>query len=188
MLTIFNTFVDKNSGGANPMTSTPAFDLVIRNAEAVTASDTFHCDIGVRDGRIVQLGLALADGAREIDAAGRTVTPGGVDAHCHLDQPMPAPMRMADGFESGTRSAACGGTTTVIPFAAQAKGQSLATAVTDYHARADGKASVDYAFHLIVSDPSTHVLERELPKLIADGYTSFKVYMTYEDLKLSDRQ
>ena len=166
----------------------PDFDLVIRNADLATAADRSRCDIGVRGGRVVALADRLGGAKREIDAAGRLVTPGGIDAHCHLDQPMPPPMRMADGFESGTRSAACGGTTTVIPFAAQAKGQSLAAAVADYHARADGKASVDYAFHLIVSDPSSEVLERELPKLIADGYTSFKVYMTYDDLKLSDRQ
>ena len=101
------------------------FDLVVRNARVVTASDTFDCDIGIADGRIVQLGAKLGAGAREIDAAGRTVTPGGVDAHCHLDQPMPPPLRNADGFDTGTRSAACGGTTTVIPFAAQQKGQSL---------------------------------------------------------------
>ncbi|KLN58153.1 dihydropyrimidinase [Variovorax paradoxus] len=170
------------------MSSHSAFDLVIRNAQAVTASDTFHCDIGVREGRIVQLGLALAGGAREIDAAGRAVTPGGVDAHCHLDQPMPAPMRMADGFASGTRSAACGGTTTVIPFAAQARGQSLRAAVDDYHRRAEGQAHVDYAFHLIVSDPTPTVLREELPALIREGYSSFKIYMTYDDLKLDDGQ
>ena len=166
----------------------PEFDLVIRNAQAVTASDVFHCDIGVRLGRIVQLGLGLAPGLREIDAAGRTVTPGGVDAHCHLDQPMEAPIRMADGFESGTRSAACGGTTTVISFAAQAKGQSLRAAVRDYHARAEGKAYVDYAFHMIVSDPTEQVLKEELPELIREGYTSFKIYMTYDDMKLNDGQ
>jgi dihydropyrimidinase len=170
------------------MSSHSAFDLVIRNAQAVTASDTFQCDIGVREGRIVQLGLALAGGVREIDAAGRTVTPGGVDAHCHLDQPMPAPMRMADGFASGTRSAACGGTTTVIPFAAQQKGQSLREAVDDYHRRAEGQAHVDYAFHLIVSDPTPTVLNEELPALIREGYSSFKIYMTYDDLKLDDGQ
>ena len=101
---------------------------------------------------------------------------------------MPAPMRMADDFESGTRSAACGGTTTVIPFAAQAKGASLAAAVADYHRRAEGKACIDYAFHLIVSDPTPCVLGEELPRLIRDGYTSFKIYMTYDDLRLSDRQ
>ena len=166
----------------------PAFDLVVRNARVATASDTFECDIGIRGGRIAQLGLALEAGAREIDAANRVVTPGGVDAHCHLDQPMAPPLRMADGFESGTRSAACGGTTTVIPFAAQEKGQSLRAAVQDYHARAEGRAHVDYAFHMIVSDPTPKVLAEELPSLIAEGYTSFKVYMTYDDLKLDDGQ
>ena len=166
----------------------PDFDLVIRNAKAITASDTFTSDIGIRDGRIVQLGLGLGPGAREIDAAGRAVTPGGVDAHCHLDQPMPPPMRNADDFNTGTRSAACGGTTTVIPFAAQQKGQSLRAAVEDYRARAAGKAHVDYAFHLIVSDPTPEVLKVELPELIREGFTSFKIYMTYDDMKLDDGQ
>lgn len=165
-----------------------AFDLVIRNARAATASDTFDCDIGIHGGRITQLGLGLPPGRKEIDAKGRVVTPGGVDAHCHLDQPMEAPIRTADNFETGTRSAACGGTTTVIPFAAQRRGQSLRAAVEEYHARAEGRATVDYAFHLIVSDPTPDVLTRELPALIAEGYTSFKVYMTYDDLKLDDGQ
>ena len=165
-----------------------ALDLVIRNARVATASDTFACDIGIRGGRIALLGEGLPAGVREIDAAGRTVTPGGVDAHCHLDQPMEGPAKMADDFLTGTRSAACGGTTTVIPFAAQMKGHSLEAAVVDYHGRAEGKACIDYAFHLIVSDPTPEVLTRELPALIAQGYTSFKVYMTYDDLKLDDGQ
>ena len=169
------------------MNATP-FDLVIRHARVATASDCFESDIGIRDGKVATLGVALAAGAREIDAKRRVVTPGGVDAHCHLDQPMPAPMRMADDFDTGTRSAACGGTTTVIPFAAQEKGQSLRAAVTDYHRRAEGKAHIDYAFHLIVSDPTPTVLNDELPALIRAGYTSFKVYMTYDDLKLDDGQ
>ena len=76
-------------------------DLVIRNAQAVTASDIFHCDIGVRDGRVVQLGLGLGAGRREIDAAGRAVTPGGVDTHCHLDQPQAPPVVSADDFLTG---------------------------------------------------------------------------------------
>jgi dihydropyrimidinase len=163
-------------------------DLVVRNAHLVTESEDRRCDIGVAGGRIVALGESLPKGGREIDAGGRLVLPGGVDGHCHLDQPMPAPMKMADDFASGTRSAACGGTTTVIPFAAQAKGQSLEAAVADYHRRAEGKACIDYAFHLIVSDPSPRVLAEELPRLIRDGYTSFKIYMTYDDLKLSDRE
>jgi len=165
-----------------------AAELVVRNARAVTETGIRDCDIGVAGGRIVALEKDLPRAAREIDAGGRLVLPGGVDAHCHLDQPMPAPMRMADDFETGTRSAACGGTTTVIPFAAQAKGQSLAAAVADYHRRAEGKACIDYAFHLIVSDPTPQVLAGELPQLIRDGYTSFKIYMTYDDLRLSDRE
>ncbi|MCC2633499.1 MAG: hydA [Ramlibacter sp.] len=165
-----------------------ALDLVVRNARVATASDTFDCDIGIRNGRVALLGEGLPAGKREIDAAGRTVTPGGVDAHCHLDQPMEGPVKMADDFLTGTRSAACGGTTTVIPFAAQMKGQSLEAAVVDYHGRAEGKACIDYAFHLIVSDPTPQVLATELPRLISQGYTSFKVYMTYDDLKLDDGQ
>ena len=164
------------------------FDLVIRNARCATAADVFDADIGIRAGRIAALGTGLGPGHEEIDAAGRWVLPGGIDGHCHLDQPMSDGSKMADDFLTGTRSAACGGTTTVIPFACQFKGQSLRAAVDDYHRRADGKASVDYAFHLIISDPTPEVLERELPALIREGYTSFKIYMTYDDLKLADRQ
>jgi dihydropyrimidinase len=163
-------------------------DLVVRNARVATAADLFEADIGVAAGAVVALGRGLPKAKEEIDAAGRLVLPGGVDAHCHLDQPLPAPMKMADDFASGTRSAACGGTTTVIPFAAQQKGASLRDAVQDYHRRADGKACIDYAFHLIVTDPTPQVLREELPALIREGYTSFKLYMTYDDLKLSDRQ
>ncbi len=164
------------------------FDLVVRNAHVVTAADEFDCDIGVRDGVIAALGHDLPPGRQEIDAAGRYVMPGGIDGHCHLDQPMSDGTKMADDFYTGTLSAACGGTTTVLPFACQFKGQSLRAAVDDYHARAAGKAVIDYAFHMIVSDPTPDVLQRELPALIAEGYTSFKIYMTYDDLKLNDRQ
>ena len=139
---------------------TTVYDLVIRNADVVTASERFNCDIGVKDGIIVALGRDLDAGRREIDATGLLALPGGIDAHCHLDQPMPDGLKMADDFLSGTRAAVCGGTTTVIPFAAQAKAQSLKAAVADYHRRADGRAVTDYAFHLIVSDPTPQVLER----------------------------
>ncbi|WP_455278714.1 dihydropyrimidinase [Cupriavidus necator] len=165
-----------------------SLDLVIRRADVVTASDRFRCDIGVRGGQIVALGHALPQGAREIDADGLLALPGGVDGHCHLDQPLPDGLRMADDFFTGTRAAVCGGTTTVIPFAAQEKGASLKAAVADYHRRAEGRAVIDYAFHLIVADPTPAVLADELPALIRKGYSSFKVYMTYDDLKLSDRE
>lgn len=164
------------------------FDLTIRGGRVATAGSLVACDLGIRDGRIVAIADRLAPGARDIDATGRLVLPGGVDGHCHFDQPTGDGSRMADDFLSGTRSALFGGTTTIIPFAAQVRGESLRAAVDDYHARADGKAIVDYAFHLIVTDPTPDVLERELPALIAEGYTSFKIYMTYDDLKLSDRQ
>ncbi len=164
------------------------FDLVIRNGTVVTAADSVVCDIAIRDGRIVALGEDLPHGHKEIDATGQYVLPGGVDGHCHLDQPIGPGLRMADDFETGTRSAACGGTTTVIPFAAQVKGESLRGAVDDYHRRAAGRACVDYAFHMIVTDPSRPVIAEELPALVDEGYTSFKIYMTYDDLKLDDRQ
>ena len=165
-----------------------SFDMIIRNGTVVTAADQARCDIGIKDGRIVALAESLEDAKEEVDAADRLVLPGGIDAHVHLDQPMSDGSRMADDFTSGTHAAAAGGTTTVIPFACQFKGGTLREAIIDYHARAEGKALVDYAFHLIVTDPTEQVLGQELPALIADGYTSFKIYMTYDDLKLGDRE
>lgn len=164
------------------------FDTVIRGGTLATASDTFQADLAIRHGQIVAIGRDLPPGSREIDASGRLVLPGGVDGHCHFDQPTSDGSMMADDFHSGSRSAACGGTTTIIPFACQFKGQSLRSAVEDYHRRAAGKSYIDYAFHLIVSDPTQHVVGQELPALIHDGYTSFKIYMTYDDMKLNDRQ
>lgn len=164
------------------------FETVIRNAHVATASDTFRCDIGIAGGRIAALGARLAAGHREIDAGGRWVLPGGIDTHCHLDQPMADGVEFADDFRSGSISAAHGGTTTIVPFAAQQPGGSLRAAVEDYHRRAAGKPVIDYAFHLILADPSERVLGQELPALVRDGYTSFKIYMTYEGLKLNDRQ
>jgi dihydropyrimidinase len=167
----------------------PQLDLILRDAHVATAGDRFHADIGIRDGRIAMLAQRLdATAADEIQVDGRTVTPGGIDGHCHIDQPTDDGSVFADDFVSGTRSAACGGTTTLIPFALQRKGMRLRDAVTDYHARAEGKALVDYAFHLIVSDPDEQLLGQDLPALIRDGYTSFKIYMTYDDLRLDDRQ
>ncbi len=162
-------------------------DLVIKNGTIATAADVFSCDIGIVDGSIVALGHDL-EAAEVIDATDKIILPGGVDAHLHLDQPTGDGSVMADDFFTGTRSAACGGTTTVIPFACQQRGNTLRHAVNDYHERANGKAVVDYAFHLIVTDTTDQVLGQELPALIEEGYTSFKIYMTYDDLKLDDRQ
>jgi dihydropyrimidinase len=164
------------------------FDLVIRRGTVATAADTTACDIGIKDGVVAMLGKNLGLGAREIDASGRLVLPGGIDSHCHIEQRSSAGVVCADDFYSATVSAAFGGTTTVIPFAAQHRGQSLRQVVEEYHAAARPKAVIDYAFHLIISDPSEQVMGQELPALIRDGYTSFKVYMTYDLLALDDRQ
>jgi dihydropyrimidinase len=164
------------------------FETVIRGATVATAAEVFKAEVGIAGGKIAALGSALGSAKHEIDARGLYLLPGGVDAHCHLDQPTSDGTVCADDFRSGTIAAAFGGTTTVIPFALQMRGQSLRAAVEDYHRRASGKAVVDYAFHLIVTDPSEQVLGQELPALIRDGYTSFKIYMTYDDLKLGDRQ
>ncbi|WP_138471852.1 dihydropyrimidinase [Poseidonocella sp. HB161398] len=163
-------------------------DLAIRNARIVTASDRFDAQIGVKDGRITSIAEEVGPAAEEIDAAGLWVLPGGIDAHVHLDQPQGGGAVLADGFESGTRSAAAGGNTTILPFALQEKGQSLRAAVEAYHAKAEGKCHTDVSFHLIITDPTPQVLGQELPALIRDGYTSFKVFMTYDDLVLNDAE
>ena len=163
-----------------------ALDLVIRGGRVATASDTFLCDVGIRGGKIVALGEDLGPAADVIDASGKLVLPGGIDSHVHLAQPSGPNIVMADDFETGTRSAAFGGNTTVLPFCLQEKGHSLRQAVTAYHKKADGNCYVDVSFHLIISDPTEQVLGQDLPALVADGYTSFKVFMTYEGLALSD--
>jgi dihydropyrimidinase len=164
------------------------FDTIVRGGRVVTASDTVACDVGIRDGKIVALGDDLGAADAVIDARGRLVLPGGIDSHVHISQPSGPGIVMADDFESGTRAAAFGGNTLVMPFCMQQKGQSLRQAVKDYHALAEGRCHLDVSFHLIISDPTPQVLGQELPALVRDGYTSFKVFMTYQDLALSDIQ
>lgn len=169
------------------------FDVVVRGGTVATASDVVRADIGISAGRIVALAESLSGGDRTIDATGRLVLPGGIDAHCHLDQPMApglasAGAAMADGFGSGTASAAFGGTTTIMSFAVQHRGCSLRAAVEDYHRRAEGHAVIDYGFHLVIADPTPAVLGQELPALIRRGHASLKVYMTYDAMRLTDRE
>ena len=163
------------------------FDLVIRGGTVATADSTFCADIGIRDGRIAALGTGLA-AARSIDAAGRLVLPGGVDSHCHVEQLSSTGKMCADDFYSATVAAAFGGTTTIIPFAAQHRGDSITAVVDDYAKRAAEKAVIDYGFHLIITDPTDRALNQELPAMVKRGITSFKVYMTYDLLRLSDEQ
>lgn len=161
------------------------FDLVIKGGTVVTAADTIKCDVGIKDGRVVAMANDLDD-AEVIDASGKLVLPGGIDSHCHIAEDGFYGVESVDDFESGTVSAAFGGTTTIVPFAEQKRDKSLRAAIQDYHAKAEGKAVIDYAFHTILIDPDERVLGQELPALIEDGYTSYKVYMTYDGLAVDD--
>jgi dihydropyrimidinase len=161
-------------------------DAVISGGTAVTSGGVARTDIGILDGRIAALAPRLS-AKRTIDAHGLLVLPGGVDSHVHLDQPATGASAMSDDFDSGTASAAAGGTTTVICFAWQPRGGSLKATVEDYHRRA-AKARVDYAFHLTVTDPTSTVLEDELPALVESGCRSVKVFMTYDGVGLDDIQ
>jgi len=164
------------------------FDTIIRGGTIVTAADIYRGDIGIRGGKISAIAESLTSGTKIIDASGLLVMPGGIDSHVHLSQPSGPGITMADDFETGTRSAIAGGNTTILPFAVQPRGESLRAVVQDYHAKAEGQCYTDHSFHLIITDPSPSVLGQELPALVQDGYTSFKVFMTYDDMVLNDRE
>ncbi len=164
------------------------FDLTVRNARIVTATDDFHGDIGIVAGRIQAVGQNLPAGTRDIDAGGKLVFPGGIDSHCHVEQLSSMGVLCADDWYSASVSAAHGGNTTIVPFAAQHKGDSLREVARNYAASAAAKSVIDYSYHLIVSDPTEQTIERDLPELIREGITSFKVFMTYDKLKLNDTQ
>lgn len=161
-------------------------DLTIRGGRVVSEGRVIDGDVGIQGGRVVEIGRGLAPGKRDIDAAGRWVLPGGVDSHCHVEQRSGMGMMCADDFYSATVSAAFGGTTTILPFAAQHRGMSVPEVLEDYSRRAAEKAVVDYGFHLILANPDERTLSEDLPKAIRDGITSLKVYMTYDKMKLED--
>jgi dihydropyrimidinase len=162
------------------------FDLVIRGGRVATPGAVVTTDIGITDGRIAALGEGLR-GAETVDANGLIVTPGGVDPHCHIEQMSGMGLMNADTFETATRSAAMGGTTSVISFAAQARGQRLTEAVADYAARAARGAAIDHAFHLILADPAAPKFETDLAALIRQGHRSLKIFTTY-NIGLDDRE
>jgi dihydropyrimidinase len=156
----------------------PAPELVLRGGTVVTASDTVHADIAIRDGRIVAIGSELPAGEREIDVRGLQVLPGGVDVHTHLDAPV-GDVTAVDDFESGTAAAACGGITTICDYAWQQPGQTIAQGIDAWKRKAEGKAHVDYGFHVILSEATPERLA-EIPAMVAAGYPSFKVFMISE--------
>src|SRR6202521_1262942 len=129
------------------------FDTVIRNGTVITATDTYLSDVAIRDGCIDAIGknLPIENAGKVIDATGRYVLPGGIDVHTHLDMPFGG-ATSADDFESGTVAAAFGGTTSIVDFAIQYKGQTLHEAWEAWMRKAEGKAAIDYGFHMIMTD------------------------------------
>ena len=161
-------------------------DLVIRGGRTVVDGKLVLADVTIAGEQISDIGLGLPECAREIDARGKLVLPGGVDTHCHIEQISGAGLMNADTFETATRSAAFGGTTTVVSFAAQHPGKRIADVVRDYQVLAARGALIDHAFHLIVADISGENLSQDIPNLIAAGHRSLKIFTTYEKVKLDD--
>src|ERR1700723_725209 len=165
---------------------TLGFDTIIRNGTIVTATDTYPADIGISGGQIVAIGkdLPVENATKLLDATGCIVIPGGIDVHTHLDMPFGG-TTSADDFETGTRAAAFGGTTTLIDFAIQYKGQTLRTAFDTWMQKASGKAVCDYAFHCIITDLADAQLD-EMNALVREGVTSFKLFMAYPGVFMLD--
>jgi dihydropyrimidinase len=162
------------------------FDTVIRNGTVVTATDTYASDVGIVAGRVSAIArdLPTENAGKVIDAAGCYVMPGGIDVHTHLDMPFGG-TKSTDDFESGTVAAAYGGTTTLIDFAIQYKGQTLREAFDTWMKKADGKAVIDYAFHCIITDlPDTQL--REMKTLVGEGVPTFKLFMAYPGVFMLD--
>lgn len=160
---------------------------LITGGLVITASDELHVDVLVDGGRVVAMATHDSHGwtaDRVIDAAGKYVIPGGVDGHTHMEMPFGGTFA-SDTFETGTRAAAWGGTTTIIDFAIQSRGGSLAEGLDAWHEKANGKCAVDYAFHMIMSDVNESSL-REMDGLVSAGVTSFKLFTAYPGVFLSD--
>jgi dihydropyrimidinase len=158
---------------------------LIKNGTIVTAVDEYRGDVYVEDEVICQVGVKLdlpAD--RVIDAAGKLVIPGGIDVHTHLDMPFGGTVS-EDDFESGTISAAHGGTTTVVDFAIQDHGKSMREAWETWMSKAEGKAAIDYGFHMIMREFSPE-LGREMKDMVDEGVTSFKLFMAYPGVFMMD--
>ncbi len=164
------------------------YDKIIRGGTVVTARGIEKADVGITAGQIAAIDQGLAgEAAVEINASGLLVLPGGVDTHCHIEQISGAGLMNADTFESATRSAAYGGTTTVVSFAAQHPGHKMRQVVADYSELAEKGAVIDYAFHMIVADTGDGNLSEDIPALIAQGHRSIKIFTTYDKVRQDDK-
>src|ERR1700758_4840209 len=162
------------------------FDTVIRNGTVTTATDTSIADIGILGDKIsaIAANLPVENASRVLDAANHLVIPGGIDVHTHLDMPFGG-TTSADDFETGTIAAAFGGTTTLIDFAIQYKGQTLHQAFDTWMKKASGKAATDYAFHCIITDLVAAQLQ-EMKMLVREGVPTFKLFMAYPGVFMLD--
>ena len=164
------------------------FDLVVRNGRVVEGGRVRDVDIGIEGGRVRVLQRGLAVGAVDIDANGQLVTPGGVDSHVHMGQLSSMGQMTADDFWTGSRSAVFGGTTTVIPFAAQHRGMALGAVVEDALARAAEEMTIDYGLHVIVTDPDVPGFEADLVRAAEQGIVGIKIFLTYDRLRIDGRR
>ena len=152
--------------------------ILIKNGRIITAVDDYMGDVFIENETITHIGKSLDMEADEIlDASGKYLFPGGLDPHTHLDMPFGGTVS-ADDFETGTRAAAHGGTTTLVDFAIQTKGQSTLEALDTWHAKAEGKTAIDYGFHMIVTDLEDDRVH-EMKMLADEGVTSYKLFMAY---------
>jgi dihydropyrimidinase len=160
-------------------------EVLIKGGRIVTAVDDYVADIVIKDGRIEAIARDLPAIAQIHDATGLIVIPGGVDVHTHMEFPLGS-AETCDTFETGTRSAAFGGTTTIVDFALQQRGETPKRALDRRLAVAEPKACVDYSFHIILTDITPETLA-ELPDLInQDGISSFKMFMAYPGILMVD--
>ena len=158
---------------------------LIKNGRVVTAVDDYNADIFIDGETVTTIGKSLdMEADVVIDAAGKLVIPGGIDPHTHMELPFGGTYA-SDDFFTGTRAAAFGGTTTIIDFAVQTKGESMTSGVDAWHKKAEGKTAIDYGFHLITTEFEDGD-EKEMYKLMDEGITSFKLFMAYPGVFLAD--
>jgi len=160
--------------------------LIVEGGTVVTADGSYRGDVLCEGGRVVGLGLGFPQesGDKVLDARGLFVLPGGIDVHTHFDEPFMGCVT-ADDFATGGQAAIAGGVTSHVDFAYQFKGESLHQAAENWHARAKGRAVIDYGLHIVITDLSEEV-KAEIPAMIAAGYPTFKVFMTYPGLAVDD--
>ncbi len=158
---------------------------LLKGGRVVSGKGWQEADVLIDGEKIRQVGKGLWDPEAEVeDVTGKWIFPGFIDAHTHFDLEVAGTVT-ADGFDTGTKAAVAGGTTTILDFATQYKGESLSKALENWHRKADGVSSCDYGFHLAVSDWNEEI-SKELEQVMEEGVTSFKLYMTYDDMILED--